>query len=181
MKRERLCRLTLITYSYWRQNRYLRTGFICKKNLLDEHLLIKERPSFNSGSLQVIPCSMFTMWTVHWWTPSNKYQTSRWQLLLHFWILWDSKCFTEFFYAIGNKCFSFGVFPQQSLCKMTLWKFESVDSESLSLKDSKIFWKVLKFVISIARIRWWKSRNIKQTTILKLQNLLNKFEITWHI
>lgn len=117
------------------------------------------------------------MWTLHLQTPNNKYQTSRWQLLFHFIISEFSgihKCLLKLFSAVGNNCFSFGVFSRWSLCKMTLLKTESADSESLSLKDSKIFWKELKFVNSIARIRWWKSRHIKQTTILKLHNLLNE-------
>lgn len=109
---EEIYKHTLITCSYWEQKGNLGTSFICKKNILGKHLLIKEEPGFNSGPLQAIPYFMsetFTLWTLHWQTPSNKCQTSRWQLLFHFIISEFSgmqKGLPKVFSAVGNKfCF----------------------------------------------------------------------------
>lgn len=156
IKRERLYKHTLITYSYWRQKRYLRTSLICKKNVLDKLLLIKEGAGFYSGFLQPIPCLMsqvFMIRTLHWQIPSNKYQNfqifiSRWKFLFHFIISEFSgmqKGLLKLLSAVGNKFFCFAVVPQWwSLCKMTTWEIESSDSVLAQkvVKYSEKYWNL---------------------------------------
>lgn len=110
-REEELYKHTLITYSYWKQRGYLRTSFIGKQNTLDKHLLIKEgtRLQLRPPSSHIMFYVTFTLWTLHWQTPSNKCQTSRWQLLLHFIISEFSgmkKGLPKVFSDVGNKfCF----------------------------------------------------------------------------